>query len=196
MQPWLNFCLSGSHTSLFPNASPSLKHTSTSRMSGHCLGTFKTRDKKNMFLSLPPPLSLLSLSLSLFLPFSVYVSICVDHLCGLVVRVLDYRYRGPGFDSRALPKKVVGLERGPLSLSFTFFFTLHCLDNRLTDGGKVLSLMYRPHSTPQKHYFSASGTHLCYRLSEPQSLARPKGLGKLETIHLTHRVSNPQPSGL
>jgi hypothetical protein len=29
----------------------------------------------------------------------------LDRLCGLVVRVLDYRYRGPGFDSRALPKK-------------------------------------------------------------------------------------------
>jgi hypothetical protein len=35
-----------------------------------------------------------------------------------VVRVLDYRSRGPGFDSRAL-KKVVGLERGPLSLVST-----------------------------------------------------------------------------
>jgi hypothetical protein len=33
-----------------------------------------------------------------------------------VVRVLDYRYRGPGFDSLALQKKLVGLERGPLSL--------------------------------------------------------------------------------
>jgi hypothetical protein len=33
--------------------------------------------------------------------------------------VLDYRYRGPGFDSRALPKKVVGLERCPLSLVST-----------------------------------------------------------------------------
>jgi hypothetical protein len=43
-----------------------------------------------------------------------------DRLCGLVVRVLDYRYRGPGFDSRALQeKKVVGLERGPLSLVST-----------------------------------------------------------------------------
>jgi hypothetical protein len=42
-----------------------------------------------------------------------------DRLCGLVVRVLDYRCRGPGFDSRALQKKVVGLERGPLSLVST-----------------------------------------------------------------------------
>jgi hypothetical protein len=36
-----------------------------------------------------------------------------------VVRVLDYRSRGPGFDSRAPQKKVVGLERGPLSLVST-----------------------------------------------------------------------------
>jgi hypothetical protein len=39
----------------------------------------------------------------------------------------------------------------------------HCLDNRLTDGGKVVSpTPYPPHFTPQKHYyFSASGTHFC-----------------------------------
>jgi hypothetical protein len=42
-----------------------------------------------------------------------------DRVCGLVVRVLDYRCRGPGFDSRALQKKVVGLERSPLSLVST-----------------------------------------------------------------------------
>jgi hypothetical protein len=28
-----------------------------------------------------------------------------DRLCGLVVRVLDYRCRGPGFDSRALQQQ-------------------------------------------------------------------------------------------
>jgi hypothetical protein len=40
-----------------------------------------------------------------------------DCLCGLVARVLGYRSGGPGFDSRTLQeKKVVGLERGPLSL--------------------------------------------------------------------------------
>jgi hypothetical protein len=42
-----------------------------------------------------------------------------DRLCGLVVRVLGYRSRGPGFDSWALQKKVVDLERGPLSLVST-----------------------------------------------------------------------------
>jgi hypothetical protein len=30
---------------------------------------------------------------------------------------------------------------------------LHCVDDRLTDGGKVVSPTYRPLSTPQKHYF-------------------------------------------
>jgi hypothetical protein len=44
-----------------------------------------------------------------------------DHLCGLVVKVPGYRSRGSGLDSRALQeeKKVVGLERGPLSLVST-----------------------------------------------------------------------------
>jgi hypothetical protein len=41
-----------------------------------------------------------------------------DRLCGLVVRVSGYRYRGTGFDSRRYQIFwiVVGLERGPLSL--------------------------------------------------------------------------------
>jgi hypothetical protein len=61
----------------------------------------------------------------------------------------------------------------------------HCLDNRLTDGGEVVSLTRRSRSTPQKYYISASGTHLCYRLSKSQDLVRLKGLGKLKKfIHL------------
>jgi hypothetical protein len=53
-----------------------------------------------------------------------------------VVRVLDYRSRGPGFDSWALQKKVVGLERGALSLVSTTEELLDrkssgsCLENR------------------------------------------------------------------
>jgi len=41
-----------------------------------------------------------------------------DRLCGLVVRVSGYIYRGPGFDPRRCQTfwVVVGLERGPLSL--------------------------------------------------------------------------------
>jgi len=39
------------------------------------------------------------------------------YLCGLVVRVSGYRYRGPGFDPRRYQIfcVVVGLERGPLN---------------------------------------------------------------------------------
>jgi hypothetical protein len=43
-----------------------------------------------------------------------------DRLCGLVVRVPDYRSRGPRFDSRHYQIFwVVGLERGALSLLST-----------------------------------------------------------------------------
>jgi hypothetical protein len=57
--------------------------------------------------------------------------------------------------------------------------------NRLTDGGKVVSPTHRPSFTPRTYYFSAYGTHFCWRLSEPQILARLEGLDKLEKlIHL------------
>jgi hypothetical protein len=59
--------------------------------------------------------------------FSNYMT--KDRLCGLVVRVLGYRSRGPGsipgttrFSEEKKKKKgkqVVGLERGPLSLVST-----------------------------------------------------------------------------
>jgi hypothetical protein len=43
-----------------------------------------------------------------------------DRLCGLVVRVLGYRSGGPGsIPGTTRKKKVVGLERGPLSLVST-----------------------------------------------------------------------------
>jgi hypothetical protein len=61
----------------------------------------------------------------------------------------------------------------------------HCLDIRLTDGGKVVSPTHRPRSNPQKQYFSASSIHICQGLSEPQSLVQLKVLGKLKKlIHL------------
>jgi hypothetical protein len=40
----------------------------------------------------------------------------IDRLCGLVVRVLGYRSGGPGSIPRIIRKKLVGLERGPLSI--------------------------------------------------------------------------------
>jgi hypothetical protein len=45
--------------------------------------------------------------------------VLVDRLCGLVVRVLGYRFGGPGSIPGTTRKKVVGLERGPLSLVST-----------------------------------------------------------------------------
>jgi hypothetical protein len=43
-----------------------------------------------------------------------------DRLCGLVVRVLGYRSGDPGsIPGTTRTKKVVGLERGPLSLVST-----------------------------------------------------------------------------
>jgi hypothetical protein len=62
----------------------------------------------------------------------------------------------------------------------------HCLDNRHTDDCKVVIPMHRLRSTAWKHYFSASGTYFCSRLSKPQGLVRPEGLGILtKLIHLT-----------
>jgi hypothetical protein len=48
-----------------------------------------------------------------------YASSYMDRPCGLVVRVLDYRSAGSGSIPGTTKKKVVGLERGPLSLVST-----------------------------------------------------------------------------
>jgi hypothetical protein len=54
------------------------------------------------------------------LSFLRYVIRVSDHLCGLVARVLGYRSGGPGsIPGTTRKKKVVGLERGPLSLVST-----------------------------------------------------------------------------
>jgi hypothetical protein len=42
-----------------------------------------------------------------------------DRLCGLMVRVVGYRSGGPGSIPGTIRKKIVGLERGPLSLVST-----------------------------------------------------------------------------
>jgi hypothetical protein len=59
-----------------------------------------------------------------------YISIAqsVDRLCGLVVRVLGYRSGGPGSIPGIPEKKVVGLDRGPLSLVST---TKELLDRKV-----------------------------------------------------------------
>jgi hypothetical protein len=42
-----------------------------------------------------------------------------DRLCGLLARVLGYRSEGMGSFPGTTRKKIVGLERGPLSLAST-----------------------------------------------------------------------------
>jgi hypothetical protein len=37
----------------------------------------------------------------------------------------------------------------------------YSLDNRLIDGGKIVSPTHRPRSSPQKRHFYPSGTHFC-----------------------------------
>jgi hypothetical protein len=56
----------------------------------------------------------------------------VDRLCGLVIRVLGYRSVDPGSIPGTTRKKVVGLERGPLSLVSTTEEKISgsCLENR------------------------------------------------------------------
>jgi hypothetical protein len=49
----------------------------------------------------------------------VPLSLCVDRLCVLVVKVLGYRSGGPGSIPGSTKKKVMGLEQGPLSLVST-----------------------------------------------------------------------------
>jgi hypothetical protein len=62
-----------------------------------------------------------------------------DRLCGLVVRVLGYRSGGPGSIPGTTKKiKVVGLERGPLSLVST---TEELLDR------KVAASVYKTETT-------------------------------------------------
>jgi hypothetical protein len=62
---------------------------------------------------------------------------------------------------------------------------------------RLSALRAGPRFTTDKHYFSASDTQFCYRLSKPQGLLRPEGLGKLiKTNNSPLRVSNPRPSGL
>jgi hypothetical protein len=48
---------------------------------------------------------------------------------------------------------------------------------------RLLALRAGRFFIPQEHKFYVSGTHFCQRLSKPQGLVRPEGLGKLLKIH-------------
>jgi hypothetical protein len=59
----------------------------------------------------------------------MFIVTILDRLCGLVVRVLGYGSGGPGSIPGTAKKKVVGLERGPLSLVST---TEELLDRKVS----------------------------------------------------------------
>jgi hypothetical protein len=82
-----------------------------------------------------------------------------DCLCGLVVRVSGYRFRGPGLDSR--PYQIFwetgGLERGPLSLVITTEVRLRSRKLRLTAVGICCADHVTPSTRKSRHYFTDSG---------------------------------------
>ena len=95
-----------------------------------------------------------------------------DRLCGLVVRVSGYRYRGPGFDPRRYQIfwVVVGLERGPLS-SWASWGQLRSYLNEKSSG-----------SRSRKQRLTAVGTRCADHVTPlyPQKLAltSPTGGGR------------------
>jgi hypothetical protein len=58
----------------------------------------------------------------------------------------------------------------------------HCLENRLTYGGNVVSPTHWPCSTPQNRYFSSSGTDFYQRLNKLQGLVQPERLYKFKNV--------------
>jgi hypothetical protein len=87
-------------------------------------------------------------NLLVFSPRSNYT----DRLCGLVVRVLGYRSRVPGFDSRLYQIfwEGVGLERGPLSLVSTIEELLgrNSTGSGLENGDYGVGIYCADHATP------------------------------------------------
>jgi hypothetical protein len=76
-----------------------------------------------------------------------------DRLCGLVVRVLGYRYGGPGSIPGTTRKKSSGLERGPLSLVST---TEELLDRKVAvpvykTENTAVGIRHSDHMAPSIH---------------------------------------------
>jgi hypothetical protein len=77
----------------------------------------------------------------------------------------------------------------------------HYLDDRLTDGSEVVSIICQPPFTSRK----IPGTHFCYRLSPPQghsesgrimSTEKSNGRFRIRTCDLPACIIVPQPSTL
>jgi hypothetical protein len=82
---------------------------------------------------------------------------------------------------RVIPVTVRG---GPLGCEMLRF--PHFLNNRLTDGGKVLSLTSRPPFTPQEDSWYL---FLLRSLVDPRAIVRLEGLGKLTSSVLESATS-------
>jgi hypothetical protein len=85
---------------------------------------------------------------------------CFATLRRLKTLCMSSEYMYIGFQNRYSTKAIPVIGPGGLWCSEMLKVPQY-LDNRLTDGGKVVSLKHRPRSSPQKHYFSASDTHFC-----------------------------------
>jgi hypothetical protein len=83
-----------------------------------------------------------------------------DRLCGLVARILGYRFGGPGSIPGTTKKKVVGLERGPLSLVST---TEELIDRKVAAVG----IRHADHVAPFIH---KSWQSLCRQAAVAQSV--------------------------
>jgi hypothetical protein len=59
-----------------------------------------------------------------------------------------------------------------------------CLDNRFIDGGKVVGLMQRPRSTPQKHF------SFLLEAEYTPGMVRPEGLDKLKEKKFIHLIGS------
>jgi hypothetical protein len=108
---------------------------------------------------------------SLLFLFDTYVKILMCNLCSVsdntplhpMVLLTSYRHRWFFFRIRFCvswlwrSKRSVNGLATKLSSPEIWMYNI----SLLTDGGKVVSHTHRPRSAPQKHYFSASGTHFC-----------------------------------
>jgi hypothetical protein len=86
-------------------------------------------------------------------------------LCRLVVRVTGYRCRGPGsiLGATRFSEQYESGRGGPYGYETSRLS--YFLDNRLTNGSEVVSLMRGSPFTTRK----ISGTHCLQRLSRPRS---------------------------
>jgi hypothetical protein len=70
------------------------------------------------------------------------------------------------------------------------------MSSQMAEGGEVISLRHRLHSTNQKHFFIfISSIHFFLRLSKPQGLVRMEGLcNLLKIIHIIRSQAHNFPA--